>query len=100
MGLRGLAGLDSDLESIVLGVPATDFTFSFKQAERQDGELDLSIPDAGDSIWEELREMYRDFVNAYREAAEKLKEGVLDAVFPPGCFPPGLPYVPEVRAGP
>ncbi len=50
--------------------------------------------------YEKLREMYRDFVNAYREAAEKLKEGVLDAVFPPGCFPPGLPYVPEVRAGP
>lgn len=49
---------------------------------------------------EKLRELYREFVNAYREAAELLKYGVLDAVFPPGCFPPGLPYVPEARAGP
>ncbi len=49
---------------------------------------------------EKLREMYREFVNAYREAAEQLKRGVLDAEFPPGCFPPGLPYLPEARAGP
>ena len=28
----------------------------------------------------------------YREAAEKLKNGELTVAFPPGCFPPGLPF--------
>jgi hypothetical protein len=28
----------------------------------------------------------------YREAAEELKEGNKDVVFPPGCFPPRLPF--------
>ena len=54
-----LAGLEPDLEDVVLGVPATDFTFSFQQAERQQGEMDCSVPDAADSLWSDLREMYR-----------------------------------------
>ena len=49
---------------------------------------------------EKLRELYREFLGLYRECAEKLKEGVRGVVFPAGCFPPALPYVPEVRAGP
>ncbi len=48
----------------------------------------------------ELREELREFVSAYREAAERLKQGDKEAIFPAGCFPPGLPYVPEIRAGP
>ena len=47
-----------------------------------------------------LREMYWGFVEEYRKSAEELKVGVLRVVFPAGCFPPRLPYVPEVRAGP
>ena len=33
------------------------------------------------------------FVVAYRAAADLLKKGHLDAPFPEGCFPPGLPFV-------
>jgi|GEM_PF-3123858 len=39
------------------------------------------------------REAFTWFVVAYRTAADLLKEGHLDAPFPEGCFPPGLPYV-------
>ena len=38
-------------------------------------------------------------VAAYRDAAERLKRGETDVRFPPGCFPPPLPYV-ESRAPP
>ena len=38
-------------------------------------------------------------VAAYRVAAERLKRGELGVSFPPGCFPPRLPYV-ESRAPP
>ena len=39
------------------------------------------------------REAFTWFVVAYRAAADLLKTGRLDAPFPEGCFPPGLPYV-------
>ena len=37
-------------------------------------------------------------VAAYREAAERLKQGLEDVCFPTGTFPPGLPYVQPVFA--
>jgi hypothetical protein len=40
-----------------------------------------------------LWEAYALFVAAYRDAAEKLRAGVRDVVFPRGSFPPALPYV-------
>jgi hypothetical protein len=40
-----------------------------------------------------LRNAYFLFVAAYRSAAEKLRAGHRDAPFPPGCFPPPLPFV-------
>jgi hypothetical protein len=40
-----------------------------------------------------LREAYAGFVAAYREAADRLKKGDRDAAFPPGSFPPHLPFV-------
>ena len=45
-------------------------------------------------IRKELREAYGWFVAAYREAAEKLRNGDRNAAFPPGSFPPHLPFVP------
>jgi len=39
------------------------------------------------------REAFGMFLLAYREAARLLREGVKDAPFPEGCFPPGLPFV-------
>ena len=41
----------------------------------------------------ELWELYARFVGAFREAAERLKSGDRNAVFPTGSFPPGLPFV-------
>jgi hypothetical protein len=41
----------------------------------------------------ELWEAYRVFVGAFRQAADKLKAGNRDAVFPLGSFPPALPFV-------
>lgn len=46
----------------------------------------------------ELREGYRLFVAAYREAASALRRGETAVRFPEGCFPPGLPFVP-LRTG-
>lgn len=39
-----------------------------------------------------LRDAYRIFCSAYRHAAERLRSGALDALFPEGAFPPALPY--------
>jgi hypothetical protein len=44
-------------------------------------------------VRQELRDAYALMVAAYRDAAEKLKAGVRDAAFPPGSFPPALPFV-------
>lgn len=41
----------------------------------------------------ELRGAYAWFVAAYLAAAEKLRAGVRDVVFPRGSFPPALPFV-------
>jgi hypothetical protein len=41
----------------------------------------------------ELWEAYRLFVAAFRQAADRLRAGDRDAVFPLGSFPPALPFV-------
>ena len=41
-----------------------------------------------------LYQSYSWFVGEFRKAAEKLRRGDRDVSFPPGCFPPGLPFVP------
>ena len=43
-----------------------------------------------------LREEWHAFLACYRDATEALKAG-LEARFPPGCFPPGMPYIPECQ---
>ena len=47
--------------------------------------------------WLAMKIAYREFVCAYREAAQRWKVG-LDAAFPAGCFPPRGPFL--ARAGP
>jgi hypothetical protein len=44
-------------------------------------------------IRKELYQAYTLFVQAYREAAELLRMGNRNAVFPRRCFPPPLPFV-------
>ena len=46
-------------------------------------------------VRKELWESYHWFVAAYRDAAEKLRVGDRTAAFPPGSFPPHLPFVPS-----
>jgi REP element-mobilizing transposase RayT len=48
---------------------------------------------ASKAVRRELWNAYALFVAAYRTAAEKLRAGVRDAVFPRGSFPPALPFV-------
>ena len=45
------------------------------------------------SARQQLREGYRWFVSAYREAAQRLRAGEFQVLFPRGCFPPPLPFV-------
>jgi REP element-mobilizing transposase RayT len=49
---------------------------------------------ASQVVRDAYRECYRDFVWAFRAAAEALKEGLRSVRFPPGSFPPHLPWVP------
>lgn len=48
-------------------------------------------------VWLQMKIAYRDFVFAYREAADRLNAG-LEASFPGGCFPSRGPFIP--RDGP
>ncbi len=40
-----------------------------------------------------LMDGFREFVAAYRLAAESLAQGATNVTFPENCFPPGLPFV-------
>ena len=40
-----------------------------------------------------LYQLYAEFVAQFRDAAERLRAGDRNAPFPPGCFPPALPFV-------
>ena len=42
---------------------------------------------------QDLYDAYSWFVAAFRTASEKLRSGDLTASFPPGSFPPALPFV-------
>jgi len=44
-------------------------------------------------VRDDLRAAYFAFFAAFREAAEKLRAGILPVVFPAGSFPPALPFV-------
>lgn len=48
---------------------------------------------ASKAVRRELVDAYRVFERAFRQAAEKLRRGEPDVLFPPGSFPPGLPFV-------
>lgn len=50
------------------------------------------------AVRRELTDAYRWFLSSYREAATRLREGNLRAEFPPGCFPPRLPFIRSVTA--
>jgi hypothetical protein len=47
-----------------------------------------------------MKEAFQAFLAAYAEASTRLREGYRDVAFPPGSFPPPMPFVPAIRAGP
>ena len=49
-------------------------------------------------VREALKEAYREFAEYFRAAAQDLRAGIKGVKFPPGSFPPGLPYVPPEAA--
>ena len=49
---------------------------------------------ASKSVREALVAGFREFVAAYREAAEMVASGLVAVRFPSDCFPSRLPYVP------
>lgn len=46
-----------------------------------------------------LREAYVEFAHQFRKASKALREGARNPDFPPGSFPPGLPFVPHEAPG-
>ena len=46
-----------------------------------------------------MRESYRLFAEAFRDAAQLLVRGVHDPAFPEGSFPPGRPFIPHQAPG-
>ena len=50
--------------------------------------------------WIEMMASYRDFAAAFRQAAQLLKDGVFNAKFPEGSFPPGRPFVAHAARAP
>lgn len=50
-------------------------------------------------VGQRFREAYAMFVDAYRAAAELLRGGHADVVFPEGSFPPHLPFIPLLEPG-
>jgi REP element-mobilizing transposase RayT len=53
---------------------------------------------ATSEIRRQMREAYRFFVEAFRDAAAALRKGLVDVAFPEGSFPPALPFVPHPPA--
>ena len=46
----------------------------------------------GSERWKAFKDAYREFVNLYREASRKLRQGYENVKFPENCFPPPLAY--------
>jgi hypothetical protein len=45
-------------------------------------------------VREAMKQAYREFAEYFRAAAQDLRAGIWGVKFPPGSFPPGLPYLP------
>lgn len=54
---------------------------------------------ATQQAWQALQNAYIEFVAQFREAAKLLRQGMRSPPFPPGSFPPGLPFVPHAAPG-
>ena len=90
-------------EDGVLGVEAILAQDPHARPEDVENTPPPAVHAATREVREAMKQTYRLFVMAYRVAAKRLREGLHPVDFPPGCFPPGLPFVPfpdTDRAGP
>ncbi len=89
-----------------LGVEAIRKQHPHDRAESPNKSPAPAVHAASKAVRTQMIAAYRLFVEAYREAAARLRAGELTVEFPPGCFPPARPYVPSgagvptSRAGP
>jgi hypothetical protein len=60
---------------------------------REERSMSTRMPEPPDTFKEFVISRVRE---RFREAAEKLREGDRSASFPPGSFPPALPFVADV----
>jgi hypothetical protein len=67
-----------------------------KEFERSSAPLFHAV---SEKVRQQLREAYSVFLENYRIAAERFKEGHFDVRFPSGSFPPPLPYVEAIAPG-
>ena len=76
-----------------LGVKAIISQSATERPERPKREPAPDFHTATKACHREFLEAYRWFANIYREATRKLQTGDLNVIFPPGSFPPRLPFV-------
>ncbi len=46
------------------------------------------------AVYRAMLSIWREVIQSFREASEKLRSGIRSVAFPEGTFPPGLPFVP------
>ena len=83
----------------VLGAKAVRRVHPHARPEQLDRSRAPRFHAATKAAWRQLRDGYNAFVAAFREEAERLRCGAIELEFPPGSFPPGLPYVPHQAPG-
>jgi REP element-mobilizing transposase RayT len=76
-----------------LGPGAIQAQSPFQQPERTKKSPAPAFHAASRRARRELRGFYAEFVAAFRDAAEKMRAGILNVAFPIGSFPPALPFV-------
>jgi hypothetical protein len=82
LGVKRVLGLNPhDFPKEMKGSPAPQFIAASRETMRA------------------LREAYKMFVTAYRDAADRLRAGKLDVIFPRNSFPPPRPFVQSFAPG-
>jgi putative transposase len=76
-----------------LGVPAILAQNPLQRPKKTKKSPAPAFHAASKAVRRELWNAYALFVVAYRTAAEKLRAGIRDVVFPRGSFPPPMPFV-------
>jgi hypothetical protein len=90
---REAGGRREQTGSQVLGVPAILGQHPFDKPAKPKRSPAPRFHAASKRARRELYAAYALFLQAYRDASEKLRAGNRDVKFPAGSFPPALPFV-------